>query len=210
MIWDDERIAELKRLYAQGDRVAAIAQTLGVTTNTIVGKVGRLKLTRDRLDAWTDDRIEFVKVRYALGESAAQIAKAIGGVTRSSVMGKLHRMGLTRSPKAVKVMQSKGAKMRNAQKPVQSAPTLKATPLPKPRPTPPASRPTPFMHTTARQCRFCIEPSDAPAHAMMMVCGAETVEGRPYCETHERASAGYQPARRIKPPFEKTVVRVAT
>lgn len=45
---------------------------------------------------WSDDRIAELKRLWALGFSCSQIARQIGGVTRNSVIGKAHRLGLDR------------------------------------------------------------------------------------------------------------------
>jgi len=44
--------------------------------------------------AWTDDRVAELTRLAAEGHSASQIAKALGQVSRSGVIGKLHRLGL--------------------------------------------------------------------------------------------------------------------
>jgi hypothetical protein len=44
---------------------------------------------------WTDERVELLKKLWQEGLSASQIAKALGGVTRNSVIGKVHRLGLS-------------------------------------------------------------------------------------------------------------------
>lgn len=44
---------------------------------------------------WTDERINTLRTDYAEGYSCAQIAIRIGdGITRNSVIGKVHRLGL--------------------------------------------------------------------------------------------------------------------
>ncbi len=43
---------------------------------------------------WTDDRVELLKKLHCEHLSAAKMAVALGGVTRNSVLGKLHRLGL--------------------------------------------------------------------------------------------------------------------
>ena len=49
-----------------------------------------------RLD-WTDERIALVAKRWAEGASAGTIAKELGpGVSRSAVLGKIHRLHLPR------------------------------------------------------------------------------------------------------------------
>lgn len=43
---------------------------------------------------WTDNREELLKKLWADGLSAGQISTRLGGVTRSAVLGKVHRLGL--------------------------------------------------------------------------------------------------------------------
>ncbi len=46
--------------------------------------------------AWTDDRIERLKTLWREGRTAEQIAAELqNGITRSAVLGKVHRMGLS-------------------------------------------------------------------------------------------------------------------
>ena len=47
--------------------------------------------------AWTDDRVETLKRMWTEGASASEIAKTLGGVTRNAVIGKAHRLGLSKS-----------------------------------------------------------------------------------------------------------------
>lgn len=44
---------------------------------------------------WTDKRIELLKKLWARGWSSSQIAAELGGVSRNSVIGKVHRLGLS-------------------------------------------------------------------------------------------------------------------
>src|SRR5258706_15971496 len=51
---------------------------------------------------WTDDRVELLKKLWSDGCSASQIAAELGYITRNSVIGKIHRLGLSgrgRGPK---------------------------------------------------------------------------------------------------------------
>ncbi|MEQ1930103.1 MAG: GcrA family cell cycle regulator, partial [Parvularculaceae bacterium] len=45
--------------------------------------------------AWNDERVELLKKYWAEGLSASQIASKMGGVTRTAVIGKVHRLGLS-------------------------------------------------------------------------------------------------------------------
>ncbi len=47
--WDDARVAELKRLHAEGHSASAIAQLLGLNSrNVVCGKLHRLGLSKER------------------------------------------------------------------------------------------------------------------------------------------------------------------
>lgn len=50
--------------------------------------------------AWTDTRIAQLERLWSEGVSAAGIAEALGDISRSAVLGKLHRLRLLRSRKA--------------------------------------------------------------------------------------------------------------
>jgi GcrA cell cycle regulator len=43
---------------------------------------------------WTDERIEALTRMWRDGLSAAQVARQLGGVSRSAVIGKVHRLGI--------------------------------------------------------------------------------------------------------------------
>src|SRR3978361_1266789 len=49
---------------------------------------------------WTDDRVEQLKKLWEAGLSASQIAAELGNVTRNAVIGKVHRLGLSRRAKS--------------------------------------------------------------------------------------------------------------
>jgi GcrA cell cycle regulator len=48
-------------------------------------------------DVWTADRVILLKALWRQGLSATAVAARLGSVTRSAVLGKLHRLGLSRS-----------------------------------------------------------------------------------------------------------------
>ena len=43
-------------------------------------------------ETWTDDRIASLKQMWAEGATAAAIAERLGGLSRSAVLGKIHRL----------------------------------------------------------------------------------------------------------------------
>ena len=46
--------------------------------------------------SWTDERVEILKKMWGEGQSVSQIAEELGGVTRNAVIGKVHRLGLSK------------------------------------------------------------------------------------------------------------------
>lgn len=57
---------------------------------------------------WTDERTELAKRLWLEGKSAADVAKALGHVSRNAVIGKVHRMGLSRSKGLVNYIRNDG------------------------------------------------------------------------------------------------------
>ena len=158
--------------------------------------------------AWTDERIVVLKKLWAEGLTATQIAQRLGdGVTRNSVIGKVHRLGLggRATPSSPSTAPRRVARAR------VSAPSV-----PRQRPTAPA-RPatsTPAATIEAVQktlaslaplkiddgraitvlslkesmCKFPIGDPTDPAFAF---CGRRACVG-PYCGAH--AQVAYQPS----------------
>jgi len=50
--------------------------------------------------SWTDERVELLKKMWEEGSSASQIATQLGGVSRNAVIGKVHRLKISRLEKA--------------------------------------------------------------------------------------------------------------
>lgn len=48
---------------------------------------------------WDDERVDCLKRLWCQGLSASQIAAQLGGVSRNAVIGKVHRLGLSRPDK---------------------------------------------------------------------------------------------------------------
>ena len=126
---------------------------------------------------WTDERIERLKALWVDGYSAAQIAKILGTVTRNSVIGKVHRLGLSRHHQKT-IGSRHSPRSRRAPEPVVFESTacwtderierLKALWV---------DDGVAFMDLERRHCRW---PVDA------QFCGADAVESKPYCGRHLR------------------------
>ena len=157
--------------------------------------------------SWTDDQIERLKQLWAEGLSASQIAAELGGgISRSAVLGKVHRLGLGRN-------ETKLPTPSRARQPTQSPAPLSTAELPSqvnPSPAPmmatrpptalpaelprreeviaPRSEGVTIMELREAMCRF---PLGDPSTPEFRFCGARADTGVPYCAHH--AQVAYQP-----------------
>jgi len=154
---------------------------------------------------WTDDRVELLKKLWSDGLSASQIAAELGGISRNSVIGKVHRLGLSgraKSPSSSVPRQRKprphshmirisrgGVRGNNALAPLHA---FEAEAEPEPElidnVIPIAQRCT-ILELNDAKCHW---PIGDPSAADFFFCGGKTIEGLPYCGHHSRVA--YQPA----------------
>lgn len=139
------------------------------------------------------------------GKSASEIARSLNrkyrlDMSRNAVIGRIHRLGLTRSPEAIAAAEQHGraarAKLIAAKPPRPVKPvTVKAygSPQMKPlqRPIPPPvhvaqARNLSIVELSARHCRWI----EGEAHAGSIYCGADADEGCPYCPAHRARAWG--------------------
>jgi GcrA cell cycle regulator len=170
--------------------------------------------------SWDTKRIEQMERAFAAGLSCSQIARELG-VTRNAVLGKLHRLRLTRPQDvaAAAVAQRRAARLARPKARRQSAPktTLAKAWLPKRarltiaeqqemlaaayQATQPGADEVPIhngrgctlLELCEAHCRWPIGSADAAAFAF---CGNERVAGLPYCVGHARIA--YRPAGRAR------------
>lgn len=152
--------------------------------------------------AWDDERVETLKALWASGKSCTEIGRFLG-VSRNSVIGKVHRMGL--DPR-------RGVQVQNGLAPKRFP--AKAKPTPRVRvisdrqtftqpeePRPPrviigdaaweplaGSNPRPFTERPPLTCRW-------PVTDALMSCCLPAPEG-PYCPAHERMAHPPKPVDR--------------
>ena len=163
--------------------------------------------------SWTDERVERLKKLWADGLSASQIAAELGGVSRNAVIGKVHRLNLpgraksggsvgARPKRVATAPRSGGYGARSAARAAprsNGATALKqdaiadvATELDT-RPIEdvvvPISRRLPLTELTEKTCKW---PIGDPLQEGFHFCGADCVDGSPYCAYH--AKLAFQPA----------------
>jgi GcrA cell cycle regulator len=176
---------------------------------------------------WTDALTEEAMKLWQNGASASEIACHIGGVSRSAVLGKMHRCGLSNRTKHARAVLNAFAVRSNRPRPPvkrfhkprkRANLTLRvrpfvgtAHPIPPPRVTDvarvsfldmdEARIAVELVDGTTRivteHCKFPV--LDEPAGPKVkQFCGDQRVQGMPYCEAHSRrAYSGPEPASRL-------------
>lgn len=136
---------------------------------------------------WSEERTSTLKKLWLDGLSASQIAKQLGGVTRNSVIGKVHRLGLT--GRAAPSQPTRPAfKAPRPARPVSGA-SPRRVPAKEPEVLPlKEEREDPGSATLitlgAHMCKWPIGDPEADGFTF---CGRRSSTG-PYCEGHARAA----------------------
>ena len=152
---------------------------------------------------WTTERIEILKKLFDAGLSCSQIAGEIG-TTRNAVIGKMHRLGLSRpknllphrikAPRATpdgwrakplrpKVRALSIGAQRDMLRAAYPGPTDNETPIDSPHKCS-------LLELRAAQCRW---PISEPGAADFAFCGNPSSDGVSYCAGHARLA--YRPRR---------------
>jgi len=142
---------------------------------------------------WPDARVEALKRAWREGLSASQIAARLGGgLSRSAVIGKLHRLGVCggRKPSAPRVAVAPSPPARKLARPDPAPLTLRwAEPIvdlfPSLASGAPPSGPGPkYLRDMApRECRFGLGDPGPGNGAFQLFCAAPTT-GHAYCAHH--------------------------
>ena len=129
---------------------------------------------------WTEERVEKLKALRSEGCSAGIIANELGGVSRSAVIGKLHRLGLFGSHKV-------GKRHKGGPKPKPRVEGLVRPPrvihaAPPPKEDEPKRPLVSFADLEPHHCRAIYGyPSGGGDWGY---CGCEKVPGSSYCAEH--------------------------
>jgi GcrA cell cycle regulator len=145
---------------------------------------------------WTAERIELTLQLWRAGSSASQIAEVLGGVTRSAVLGKLHRLGVSNrgAPTVIVRSKRKEPRERPPRDPKPPAFAREAKPLIIPA-MPPDSRPIQFPRATMTGCSWPLWIESTPADKRLC-CGAPLNAKSGYCQTHYEIAHMPLPPRR--------------
>src|SRR5690242_15441938 len=159
---------------------------------------------------WSDERVEQLKKLWESGLSASQIAAELGNVTRTAVIGKVHRLGLSGRAKAPSTAAPPPRKARPPQMGRVSRPRsrgnpalaqafeveVEADPIAYDNVVPMSQRLT-LLQLNEATCHW---PVGDPSSPEFFFCGGPALASLPYCAYHSRVA--YQPAadRRRQPP----------
>jgi GcrA cell cycle regulator len=144
---------------------------------------------------WTTERVQQLRHYVTAGLSCSQIAAEIG-VTRNSVIGKIHRLGLSPAGRPGRRPASLAQRMRTAPAPTRRRETriarllraVAAGPNVVPFPTtievPVESAPRcSLLDLASGRCRW---PLSDPGKADFGFCGSDAIAGISYCAGHAR------------------------
>ncbi len=172
MSWTDERVENLKKLWADGFSASQIAAQLGgVTRNAVIGKVHRLGLSgRIKPQAAAIVRTKRVNEGYARSSGASSM--------RSSNSGQRHMSG-GHSGGMGATMSSGNAALKGETM-LYASPNLEAQQAQILAFAPEGVRLT-LLELTEKTCKF---PIGDPTTEEFRFCGCESNSSLPYCSYH--------------------------
>lgn len=138
---------------------------------------------------WSDEVVGRLRALWAEGLSTAEIGRRMG-ISKNAVVGKAHRLNLAARPSPIRRGPADAPRLRPPPRRT-SGPTLPplpvaATPIPAqvaPRPVATASLRTIAAPWTGRSSPCCW-PIGEPGTTNFRFCDANSVAGKPYCDTH--------------------------
>ena len=144
---------------------------------------------------WTDQRVDDLKRMWHDGCSSTQIARELGGVTRNAVIGKVHRLGLSRPFEAAKAALSQPRPRTRTGNGHAIRTNLPSKPLPAPAPIPreaPTSLDLTIDEIRSDQCHY-----PYGDRAPFLYCGHATAGGS-WCPFHGRRMIDHANTVRLK------------
>ena len=137
---------------------------------------------------WNDERVALLSKLWKQGLSASQTARQLGGVSRSAVIGKVHRLGLAARDLPAQPgarggrPPSRWTATRTEAPPLLRAPVAKASRTVASVPVPLDIRPSATILTLGEHaCRW---PIGDPGEVGFGFCGAATTSHPSYCDGH--------------------------
>lgn len=144
--------------------------------------------------AWTDEMVEGLKKMWKQGLTTNEIAKNLG-VSKNSIVGKVHRLNLTARPSPIKKKEeATNAKSASAAiapeipaptaKPLKKAATVSVNADAKPAGFEKTSGSSACLKLTELDNHTCRWPIGDPRDDNFCFCGKKIRSGQTYCEEH--------------------------
>src|SRR5262245_30901701 len=195
-LWSPEEDGQLRQAGAEGKTTAGAAQLLGRSVSSVRKRAFTIgvKLVREKsvshffLD-WNASRVGLLTQLWGEGLSASLIGARLG-VSRSAVIGKVHRLGLAGRATTTRQHNKVAAKTRKARAAFLGIHYTPEDALPRRPPPPPrvedVARESIFaLDKHHRSCRWvCVDDPTRTSIYEPMFCGLAAVVGQPYCEGH--------------------------
>jgi GcrA cell cycle regulator len=158
---------------------------------------------------WNDDRIEALTKMWREGLSASQVARQLGGVSRSAVIGKIHRLGIAGRDAPTRPNALGGRPSTRARASSGGVLRVATGPRPTPNPTPRSAPRVAFevastatiLTLTKHACRW---PIGEPGKGDFGFCGRLITGVGSYCVGH----ASMAVRRRDTPMRSKEIERI--
>lgn len=141
--------------------------------------------------AWADTEIAQLRTLCEVGLSASQIAaKLATGKSRNAVIGKMHRLGLTKQVPAAPMNEPRERPPKP--RPMRGTPSLPVVArAPEPKPLPivlpvpaPVRQRGERVTVTTLESGMCKWPIGDPGDDDFHFCGHAQMDGKPYCSHH--------------------------
>lgn len=141
---------------------------------------------------WTNELVEELKQLWEKGLTTGEIGKALG-VTKNSVVGKAHRLGLNSRPSPIRRNDEEEETVNVETAPVEKKKPVKKAAPPKKEVEKKAEKLFTVSDLTSTSCRWPIgDPKDENFH----FCGKEALPDKPYCAEH--AAIAYVSAKTLR------------
>lgn len=138
---------------------------------------------------WSEERTAVLKKLWLEGLSASQVARQLGGVSRSAVIGKVHRMGITVRetpvrPRTSSIRSPNRLQVRSRTVRETASAPIAATPR-APRPADDLLPTSGILGLDAHSCRW---PIGNPDQTDFGFCGREKLARGSYCDLHAQGA----------------------
>lgn len=209
-ILSESEIEALRKHWATAPTIDEAAKRLGICRETARLWARKIGLVRPNTNPWTPELTERLVALTKAGDSGSAIAAKLG-VTRSAVIGKVHRLGMQlgncrngngqiRTGRPQKPVLTSFNKYRNRK--AKSKPEFQKAPIP-----PPNIEDIPrkaFAELSENDCRFPVNDPRLPGFGF---CALPRIPGSAYCSGHHARCWQPVPIRR-RP--DSTLVRETT